>query len=94
MKELFLKAYKKNHNDTIINIPNQVIKKYTQISNDCSICKYNYPDFNENDKFYPSSASYIYDKTNNKHIFIFSSTIFINNSNLFSNVLVSSYSES
>ena len=60
--------YTADHNDTIINIPNQVIKKYTQISNDCSICKYNYPDFNENDKFYPSSASYIYDKTNNKHI--------------------------
>ena len=61
--------YLADHNDTIINIPTQVIKKYTQISNDCSICKYNYPDYNnENDKFFPSSASYIYDKTNNKHI--------------------------
>ena len=57
--------YPADHNDTIIDIPRQVIQNYTK---DYSICKYNYPDFNENDKFYPSSASYIYDKTKNKHI--------------------------
>jgi hypothetical protein len=60
--------YLADHNDSIINIPDQVIKFYTQISQDCNICKYNYPDYNENDKFYPASASYIYDKINNKHI--------------------------
>jgi len=60
--------YPADHNDTIINIPSEVINIYTKISQDCSICKYNYPDYYENDKFYPSSASYIYDKVNNKHI--------------------------
>lgn len=70
--------YPADHNDSIINIPVQVIipfyngpfynGDYLLNLQDCSICKYNYPNYNENDKFYPSSASYIYDKTNNKHI--------------------------
>jgi hypothetical protein len=61
--------YLADHNDSIINIPPQIIQNYSKFfSQDYSIYKYNYPDFNENEKFYPSSASYIYDKTNNKHI--------------------------
>jgi hypothetical protein len=61
--------YLADHNDSIINIPTQVINESRElILQDCSIYKYNYPEFNENDKFYPSSASYIYDKINNKHI--------------------------
>jgi hypothetical protein len=60
--------YPADHNDSIINIPSQVIKFYSQISQDCSIYKYKYPDYNETDRFYPASASYIYDKINKKHI--------------------------
>ena len=42
--------YTADHNDSIINIPKQVIQKSTKIMiQDCSICKYNYPDYNELD---------------------------------------------
>lgn len=61
--------YLADHNDTIINIPTNIINNSTKLLlQNCSISTYNYPDYNVNEKFYPSSASYIYDKTNNKHI--------------------------
>jgi hypothetical protein len=61
--------YLADHNDSIINIPKHIIQNSKKIIlQESSICKYNYPDYNENDKFYASSASYIYDKINKKHI--------------------------
>jgi hypothetical protein len=56
-----------DHNDTIIYIPSCV---YTKCIKDFSdlILTYDYPTIISNDKFFPSSASYIYDFKNNKHI--------------------------
>jgi hypothetical protein len=58
-----------DHNDSIICIPSCVYTKCIKDFTDL-IVTYEYPDIicNDNDKFFPSSASYIYDFKNNKHI--------------------------
>jgi hypothetical protein len=59
--------YPADHNDTVINIPNSVIvNTLLQEAND--ILVYNYPNIDSDDKFFASSASYIYDKIRNKKI--------------------------
>lgn len=58
-----------DQNDTIIYMPSVVYTKCIKEIAD-SILTYEYPtiDNNDNDKFFPSSSSYIYDFKNNKHI--------------------------
>lgn len=59
--------YPGDHNDSIINIPEHLyIVKIKNFANE--IISYNYPKISSNDMFFPSSASYIYDNINNKHI--------------------------
>ena len=59
--------YPGDHNDSIINTPQYIYTiKITDLTND--ITTYNYPQIETNDKFFYASASYIYDKNNNKHI--------------------------
>lgn len=59
--------YNADHNDSIINIP-KTIQINTLLLESNNITTYNYPVINSNDKFFPSSASFIYDKINNKKI--------------------------
>ena len=60
--------YNADHNDSIIDIPSYLYTiKILNYANE--IVVYDYPKINnDNDVFFPSSASYIYDKTNDKHI--------------------------
>jgi len=59
--------YPADHNDSIINIPTSLhnIKIYELAD---EIITYNYPKFESNDLFFPSSSSYVYDNINKKHI--------------------------
>jgi len=59
--------YSADHNDSIINIPRHI---YTIKIGDFAdeIIIYKYPKIESDDSFFPSSASYIYDNINKKHI--------------------------
>lgn len=59
--------YLADHNDSIIDIPKSVINNILITEAD-SIVIYNYLEIETNDKFFPSSASYVYDKIRNKRI--------------------------
>lgn len=59
--------YSGDHNDSIINIPQHVYNiKIIHFADE--IIQYDYPEIITNDKFFPASASYIYDVKNNQHI--------------------------
>ena len=59
--------YSGDHNDSIIDIPQHVyIIKIIHFADE--LIKYDYPELLTNDKFFPASASYIYDVKNNQHI--------------------------
>jgi hypothetical protein len=59
--------YSGDHNDSIVNIPQHLsIIKIIHFANE--IIQYNYPDIMCDDKFFPASASYIYDSKNNENI--------------------------
>jgi len=59
--------YLADHNDSIINIPNNLfLLKIKNLSNEVII--YGYPEIQSDDKFFPSSSSYVYDTMNNTHI--------------------------
>lgn len=56
-----------DHNDSIIDIPQHVYNiKIFYVADE--IIQYDYPEIITNDKFFPASASYIYDVKNNQHI--------------------------
>lgn len=59
--------YPADHNDSIIDIPKSVINNILTTEAD-GIIVYNYPEIASDDRFFPSSASYIYDKIRNKRI--------------------------
>ncbi len=61
--------FEADHNDTIIKIPSHLYTVCIQQFTD-KICNYNFPNIisSDNDKFFVSSSSYIYDYINNKHI--------------------------
>jgi hypothetical protein len=59
--------YSGDHNDSIIDIPQHVYNiKIIHFANE--IIQYNYPEIITNDKYFPASASYIYDVKNKQHI--------------------------
>jgi hypothetical protein len=59
--------YLGDHNDSIINIPqNLVITNIKNFSDE--IIVYNYPEITSDDKFFPASASYLYDSVKKQHI--------------------------
>jgi hypothetical protein len=59
--------YLADHNDSIIDVPTSIhINTLLLEAND--IIVYNYPEIKGDDKFFPSSASYIYDYLEHKHI--------------------------
>jgi hypothetical protein len=59
--------YSADHNDTIVDIPKSVINNILLTCVD-GIVVYDYPKIDSDDIFFPSSASYIYDKNRNKRI--------------------------
>ena len=60
--------YNADHNDTIVNIPETIYTENILNISTNLIC-YNYPNLPiVDDKFFPSSASYVYDDKNKKHI--------------------------
>ena len=59
--------YSGDHNDSIIDIPQHVYNiKIFYVADE--IIQYDYPEIITNDKFFPASASYIYDVKNNQYI--------------------------
>jgi len=59
--------YPADHNDSVINIPKSVL--VNTLSQEAEkIVIYHYPKIESDDRFFPSSASYIYDKIHNKKI--------------------------
>jgi hypothetical protein len=61
--------YLANHDDSIINISHHLHESINLANFADQIIVYDYPKlYIENDNFFPSSASYIYDKINKKHL--------------------------
>jgi hypothetical protein len=59
--------YAANHNDSIVNISERILVKTILLEAD-GIIEYDYPTIMTNDKFFASSASYIYDKITNNDL--------------------------
>jgi hypothetical protein len=59
--------YAADHNDSIVNISERILVKTILLEAD-GIIEYDYPTIMSNDKFFASSASYIYDKITNNRI--------------------------
>ena len=60
--------YEADHNDSIIYLPKSIKHVLTFAFGNCDTHVYEYPKQNIDETFFPASACYIYDKTNNKHI--------------------------